>query len=41
MNEVGAEIVKTEETKESGVKYLNINVSNSEISGGTIHYALA
>jgi hypothetical protein len=31
MSEVGAEIIKTEETQESGVKYLNINVSNSEV----------
>ena len=31
MSEVGVEIVKTEETKESGIKYLNINVSNSEV----------
>lgn len=31
MNEVGVEIVKTEETEESGIKYLNINVSNSEV----------
>lgn len=26
MSEVGVEIVKTEEAKESGIKYLNINV---------------
>ena len=31
MSEVGVEIVKTEEAKESGIKYLNINVSNSEV----------
>ena len=31
MSEVGVEIVKTEETKESGIKYFNINVSNSEV----------
>ena len=31
MNEVGVEIVKTEETEKSGIKYLNINVSNSEV----------
>jgi predicted RNA-binding Zn-ribbon protein involved in translation (DUF1610 family) len=31
MSEVGVEIVKTEETEESGIKYLNINVSNSEV----------
>ena len=31
MSEVGVEIIKTEETQESGVKYLNINVSNSEV----------
>ena len=31
MSEVGAEIIKTEETKENGIKYLNINVSNSEV----------
>ena len=31
MSEVGVEIVKTEEVKESGIKYLNINVSNSEV----------
>ena len=31
MSEVGVEIIKTEETKESEVKYLNINVSNSEV----------
>ena len=31
MSEVGAEIIKTEETRESGIKYLNINVSNSEV----------
>ena len=28
---MGVEIVKTEEAKESGIKYLNINVSNSEV----------
>lgn len=31
MSEVGAEIIKTKETKENGIKYLNINVSNSEV----------
>ena len=32
MKEVGVEIIKTEETEEkSGTKYLNINVSNSEV----------
>lgn len=31
MSEVGVEIIKTEETKESGIRYLNINVSNSEV----------
>lgn len=31
MSEVGVEIVKTEEAKESEIKYLNINVSNSEV----------
>ena len=31
MSEVGVEIVKTEETKESGIKYFNINVSNNEV----------
>ena len=31
MSGVGIEIVKTEETKESEIKYLNINVSNSEV----------
>ena len=31
MSEVGVEIIKTEETKEIGIKYLNINVSNSEV----------
>lgn len=31
MSEVRAEIIKTEETQESGIKYLNINVSNSEV----------
>lgn len=31
MSKVGVEIIKTEETKESGIKYLNINVSNSEV----------
>lgn len=31
MSEVGVEIVKTEETEKSGIKYLNINVSNSEV----------
>ena len=31
MNEVGVEIVKTEETEENEIKYLNINVSNSEV----------
>lgn len=31
MSEVGVEIVKTEETKEGEIKYLNINVSNSEV----------
>lgn len=31
MNEVGVEIIKTEENKKSGTKYLNINVSNSEV----------
>ena len=31
MSEVGVEIVKTEEAEKSGIKYLNINVSNSEV----------
>lgn len=31
MSEVGVEIVKTKETEKSGIKYLNINVSNSEV----------
>ena len=31
MSEVGAEIIETEETQENGVKYLNINVSDSEV----------
>ena len=31
MNEVGVEIIQTEETKEDGIKYLNINVSDSEV----------
>jgi DNA-directed RNA polymerase subunit RPC12/RpoP len=31
MSEVGVEIVKTEETEKNGIKYLNINVSNSEV----------
>ena len=31
MSEVGVEIVKTEETEENEIKYLNINVSNSEV----------
>ena len=31
MSEVGVEIVKTEENEKSGIKYLNINVSNSEV----------
>lgn len=31
MSEVGVEIIKTEETEECGIKYLNINVSNSEV----------
>ena len=31
MNEAGVEIIQTEETKEDGIKYLNINVSNSEV----------
>ncbi len=31
MNEVGIEIIKTKEVEESGIKYLNINVSNSEV----------
>lgn len=31
MSEIGIEIIKTEETEESGIKYLNINVSNSEV----------
>ena len=31
MSEVEVEIIKTEETKESGIKYLNINVANSEV----------
>lgn len=29
--EVGVEIIKTEETKEGGIKYFNINASNSEV----------
>ena len=31
MSELGVEIVNTEETQKSGIKYLNINVSNSEV----------
>ena len=31
MNEVGVEIVKTEEVDKKNIKYLNINVSNSEV----------
>lgn len=31
MNEVGIEIIKTKEVEESEIKYLNINVSNSEV----------
>lgn len=31
MSEVGFEILKTEETENSGIKYYNINVSNSEV----------
>ena len=31
MSEVGVEIVKTEETEKNRIKYLNINVSNSEV----------
>ena len=31
MSEVGVEIIKTEEAKENGIKYLNINASNSEV----------
>lgn len=31
MSELGVEIINTEETQEHGVKYLNINVSNSEV----------
>lgn len=31
MSEVGAKIIETEETQESGVKYLNINISNNEV----------
>lgn len=31
MSEVGVEIVKTEETEKNEIKYLNINVSNSEV----------
>lgn len=31
MNEVGVEIIKAEEANESEIKYLNINVSNSEV----------
>lgn len=31
MSEVGVEIVKTEEVEEKNIKYLNINVSNSEV----------
>ena len=31
MSEVGVEIVKTEETEKNKIKYLNINVSNSEV----------
>ena len=30
-SEVGIEIVKTKEVEENGIKYLNINVSNSEV----------
>ncbi len=31
MSEVGIEIVKTDETEENKIKYLNINVSDSEV----------
>ena len=31
MSEVGVEIVKTEEAEESGIKYLNINMSDDEV----------
>ena len=31
MTEAGVEIVKTEETKDGDIKYLNINVSDSEV----------
>lgn len=31
MSKVGVEIIKTEETEESEIRYLNINVSNSEV----------
>ena len=31
MNEVGVEIVKTDEAEKNGVTYLNINVSDSEV----------
>lgn len=50
MSEVGVEIIKTEEVQENGIKYLNINVSNSEVErdpdilrlcsdAGTLEYA--
>lgn len=31
MSEVGFEIVKTKEAEKNGIKYLNINISNSEV----------
>ena len=31
MSKVGVEVVETKETKENGIKCLNINVSNSEV----------
>ena len=31
MSEVGFEIVNTKEAEKNGVKYLNINISNSEV----------
>lgn len=31
MNEIGVDIVKTEETENGGVKYLNINVPSKEV----------
>lgn len=31
MDEIGVDILKTEETEESGIKYFNINVSHEEV----------